>query len=502
QLFANPEAKAGRKFLADRAFTKADAERFGVGYAPKGWNHLRDYLQGRGFTQDELLAAGLVKQGDRSLYDAFRGRLIWPIKDTSGAVVGFGARKLYDDDPGPKFLNTSETQLYKKSQVFYGIEQAKKAIARDKRVVIVEGYGDVMAAHLSGVDGAIAACGTSFTSDHARLIRRLMGDFAAGGGMQLTSGQTLGGEVIFVFDGDSAGQKAAERAFGEDQRFHALTFVAVAADGMDPCDLRLASGPEAVRALVESRVPLFEFVIKQALGRFDLNTVDGRLAALRVTAGYVAGIRDQALQHGYARTLAGWIGMEPEEVSREVRRAAKRVGQGEGAPGTAAAPPPTATAQPDPRDPVAATERLALAAVLQYPQHVPPEFDAFAPEAFSAPLWRAVFVAISAAGGAAAGAKQSTVKWVAAVEEEGGEALAAAIAQLSVMVLPEDREEAVARYVAGVIRAVADRDYTRQIADARSRLQRTDAAVDPAGHRAAMEAMLGAEAKRRALREA
>ncbi|WP_318244001.1 DNA primase, partial [Oerskovia rustica] len=363
QLFA-PGATVARTFLAERSFDRSDAERFGVGFAPTGWDSLLRHLRGRGFTEAELIASGLMSQGQRGIYDRFRGRLVWPIRDVTGETIGFGARKLFDEDQGPKYLNTPETTLYKKSQVLYGIDLAKREIAKNKRVVVVEGYTDVMAAHLSGVTTAVATCGTAFGTDHARIVRRLLGDTTAGGGLQLASGASLGGEVVFTFDGDAAGQKAAVRAFGEDQRFYAQTFVAVEPGGMDPCELRMARGPEGVRALVDGRQPLFEFVIRTTLATFDLDTAEGRVAALRAAAPVVAGIRDTALRPEYARMLAGWIGMDAESVRRAVAAAGKA-----GVPQTLPAPvrpaPPGADAaasaapsgpvfaQPDPRGPVA-----------------------------------------------------------------------------------------------------------------------------------------------------
>ncbi|ACZ31174.1 DNA primase [Xylanimonas cellulosilytica DSM 15894] len=505
QLFG-PDAAAGRKFLAERSFDRSDAEKFGVGYAPTGWDALTRHLQGKGYTQAELVAAGLVSQGQRGVYDRFRGRLVWPIRDTTGAVVGFGARRLYDDDQGPKFLNTPETVLYKKSQVLYGIDLAKKAIARDKRVVVVEGYADVMAAQLSGVETAVATCGTAFAGDHAKIVRRLMGDFGAGGGLQLASGQSLGGEVIFTFDGDAAGQKAAVRAFGEEQRFHAQTFVAVAADGMDPCDLRIAKGPQAVKALVDSRVPLFEFVIRKVVEGYDLDTVEGRIGALREAAPLVAGIRDRAMQLGYTRSLARWTGMDTDEARREVARAGERPRTPDrstrAADPVAVVPAPAPTMPlPDPRDPVARTERMALVVVLQYPQHVPPVFDELSEDAFAVPAWRAVHAAIRAAGGAAAGRTMSGGAWVGAVQEQAGELVAGLVDQLAVAPLPEDREDAIARFVADVVRAVQDLGLTRLIADAKSRLLRLDPGAEPQAYREAFQTLLSMEAQRRTLRE-
>lgn len=522
QLFG-PGAAAGRKFLAERSFDRADAERFGVGFAPTGWDSLTRHLQGKGFTQAELVAAGLVSQGQRGVYDRFRGRLVWPIRDTTGAVIGFGARRLFDEDQGPKYLNTPETSLYKKSQVLYGIDLAKKAIAQSKRVVIVEGYTDVMAAHLSGVEVAVATCGTAFGPDHARVVRRLLGDYSAGGGLQLASGQSLGGEVIFTFDGDAAGQKAAVRAFGEDQRFHAQTFVSVEPSGMDPCDLRMARGPQAVKALVDGRVPLFEFVIRTTLAGYDLDTVEGRVGALRAAAPLVAGIRDRAMQLGYARNLARWIGIDTEDVRREISRAAAtpgpvqrrgQDGRGQdtaargGRPGTGAPEAPEGAApaapvlpMPDPRDPVAQTERLALVAVLQYPQHVPDTFDALGEDAFGVPAWRAVHAAVRAAGGVGAGRGLPGGRWIEAVAEQAPATVAPLVDELAVAPLPEDREDVIGRFVSDVVRAVRDLGLTRRIADAKSRLQRLDPGADPDAYRAAFEALLQMEAERRTLRE-
>ncbi|MGN0148247.1 MAG: DNA primase, partial [Arthrobacter koreensis] len=309
-----PGAAAARSFLAERGFDPAAAEHFGVGYAPQGWDSLLKHLTGRGFTREELAQTGMFSTGQDAsrFYDRFRGRLIWPIRDLTGATIGFGARKLYEDDQGPKYLNTPETPLYKKSQVLYGIDLAKRSIAKDRQLVVVEGYTDVMACHLAGITTAVATCGTAFGTDHIKIARRLLSD------------DGTGGEVIFTFDGDAAGQKAALRAFEEDQRFNAQTFVAVDPHGMDPCDIRQQKGDAAVAELIRSRRPLFEFAIRSTLAKFDLNTVEGRISALRAAAPVVAEIRDSAMRPAYARELAGWLGSEVDDVLRAVNAAAKR----------------------------------------------------------------------------------------------------------------------------------------------------------------------------------
>ncbi|MCC4248954.1 MULTISPECIES: DNA primase [Microbacterium] len=364
----SPEADTARRFLGDRGFDAGAAAHFGVGYAPKGWSSLMDHLLAQKFSREELLQAGLVSQGQRGVYDRFRGRVLWPIRDVTGQVIGFGARKLYDDDQGPKYLNTPETPIYKKAQVLYGLDLAKRDISREHRVVVVEGYTDVMACHLAGITTAIASCGTAFGSDHITVLRRVMGDDSASG------------EVVFTFDPDAAGQKAALRAFADEKRFAAQTYVAVAPEGLDPCDLRLERGDGAVRALMDTKAPMFEFVIDQRLKDFDLSSVEGRAGALRAAAPIVADIRDPALRPGYVRVLARRLGLDIPEVQSAVERAARGADRAEKRDsqrgGAAPSPAPVAVAVtlaslPNTRD--VALERGAMMAFLQYGHRIEPD---------------------------------------------------------------------------------------------------------------------------------
>ena len=261
----------------------------------------------------------------RSAYDRFRGRLLWPIRDAPGDTIGFGARRIFDDDRiEAKYLNTPETQIYKKSQVLYGIDLARREIARSSQAVIVEGYTDVMACHLAGVGTAVATCGTAFGDDHSRVLRRFLNDH-----------EEFRGEVIFTFDGDAAGQKAAIRAFGGDQNFVSQTYVAVEPDGLDPCDVRIKKGDAAVRELVARRVPLYRFVLANIVGKYDLDRADGRVDALRESARLVSSIRDKSKVDAFAREIAGMVGIDVDEARSEVRRAANR----RPAPGRPRAPP-------------------------------------------------------------------------------------------------------------------------------------------------------------------
>ncbi|GGU40676.1 DNA primase [Streptomyces lavendofoliae] len=395
------EAEIGRKFLAERGFDQAAAQHFGVGYSPAGWDHLTRHLRGKGFTDKELLLSGLSQESRRNPIDRFRGRLMWPIRDVGGDVVGFGARKLRDDDNGPKYLNTPETPIYKKSQVLYGIDLAKKDIAKSSRAVVVEGYTDVMACHLAGVTTAIATCGTAFGGDHIKILRRLLMDNGSA-------------RVIFTFDGDAAGQKAALRAFEDDQKFAAETYIAIAPDGMDPCDLRLAKGDEAVADLVEPRTPLFEFALRQIVGRYDLETPAGRAAALDEAAPVVARIKNTASQHEVAVQLAGMLGILDTQfvvkrVAQFARWARDRGGRGP-APAARPAPAPSAARAPaasgpalNLRSPAHRTERELLKLALQHPALVSPAFDAYGADEFTAPPYAAVRRTIAEAGGAEQG---------------------------------------------------------------------------------------------------
>lgn len=407
QLETGAEAEAGRKFLAERGFDQAAAQHFSVGYSPQGWDHLTRFLRGKGFSDKELILSGLSQDGRRGPIDRFRGRLMWPIRDISGDVVGFGARKLYESDNGPKYLNTPETGIYKKSQMLYGIDLAKKEIAKTSRAVVVEGYTDVMACHLAGVTTAIATCGTAFGGDHIKILRRLLMDNATA-------------EVIFTFDGDAAGQKAALRAFEDDQKFAAETSIAITPGGMDPCELRLAEGDDAVQKLVETRTPLFEFAIRHSVTRHNLETPAGRAAALDEAAPIVAGIKNIAIQHESAVQLAGILGILDTQfvvkrVAQLARWARDRGGRGPASPSRT---PRSYENQPAPqtaaggpalnlRSPAHRTERELLKLALQHPDLVSPAFDAYGVDEFTAPPYAAVRQTVAEAGGAEQGTQDS-----------------------------------------------------------------------------------------------
>jgi DNA primase len=476
QLDTSSEADTGRKFLAERGFDQAAAAHFGVGYSPQGWDHLTRYLRGKGFTDKELLLSGLSQEGRRGPIDRFRGRLMWPIRDIGGEVVGFGARKLYESDNGPKYLNTPDTAIYKKSQVLYGIDLAKKDIAKASRAVVVEGYTDVMACHLAGVTTAIATCGTAFGTDHIKILRRLLMDNGSA-------------RVIFTFDGDAAGQKAALRAFEDDQKFAAETYIAIAPDGMDPCDLRLAKGDEAVADLAEPRTPLFEFALRQIVLRYDLETPAGRAAALDEAAPIVARIKNSGAQHEVAVQLAGMLGILDTQfvvkrVSQLARWARDRGGKGPAPAGQRpqqayeSARTPTGGPALTLRNPVYATERELLKLALQRPELVSPAFDAYGIDEFTAAPYAAVRQAIMDAGGAEYGVEDSQEYLVRVREAAPDDVVRAMVTELAVEAI---MRKAVDETYAGVqLVAVRRRAVERRVRDVQGTLARVSAQGDPA----------------------
>ena len=481
------EAEGGRTFLGERGFDALAAEKFGVGYAPNSFDALSRHLTGKGFTIPELIEAGLLSQGDRGSYDRFRGRLVWPIRDVSGQTIGFGARKLRDDDQGPKYLNTPETPVYHKSRVLYGLDVAKRDIAKKRQVVIVEGYTDVMACHMAGITTAIATCGTAFGSDHITVVRRVLGDSDE-------PAQGARGEVIFTFDPDDAGQKAASRAFAEESRFAAQTFVAVPPKGLDPCDVRITLGDEALRGVIALRRPMYEYMIKQVMNSCDLNTVEGRSQALRSATPIVAKIRDRVIRDGYARELAGWLGMNPDDVAREIRQGTP---SGSGAVSAPPAPADDAPYQMSSlsRDPVTGLERDGLMVLLQHPDLVPLERAS----AVLATQFSHGALALVRDAMVSALEYYPTPHWVAKVSDETPPALSTLVGQLAVAPLPEQANRT-DRYCEGVTSSLLDRELLRKKAELLSALQRSDPTGNPDNYRALQESLVAIERDRRELR--
>jgi DNA primase len=478
-LNTSPDAAHAREVMTKRNFDKAACELFGVGYAPDEWDGLTKYLREEGFTIDELETAGLSKMGQRGPIDKFRNRLMWPIRDISGDVVGFGARKLASDeeDQGPKYLNTSETPIYKKSQVLYGLDMAKKEIAKKRQVVIVEGYTDVMAAQLAGITTAVATCGTAFGADHIRIIRRLLMDDDA-----------FRGEVIFTFDGDAAGQKAAMRAFTEDQKFVTQTFVAVEPDGLDPCDLRQQKGDLALRDLIAKRVPLFEFAIRTELALHKLDSAEGRVNALNAAAPLVAQIRDKSLRPEYSRLLAGWLGVEVEIVSAAVAQGLRRAPQ-QGYSSTADDPVAEIQWRPNPQEQRLILEREVLKARLQMPSLIS-NWGEIELDAFTHPAYKQLSEIIGKLD------EQSSVE----IEQIADENMRSLFTELNVEPIRADGE-VTGQYVESIVARLREVGISRAIAELKSSLQRLNPVENEQEYNQAFAGLVALETTRRGLHD-
>ena len=475
---ASPEAVTARRFLDQRGFDRAVAEQFVLGYAPRGGHALRQALTSLGFDEATLRVAGLVRDGGR---DFFAGRLLWPIRDSASSVLGFGGRRIFDDDRLPaKYINTPETPVYKKSHVLYGLDLARRAIGKRAQAVVVEGYTDVMAAHLSGVDTAVASCGTAFGDDHARMLQRLLGTHDG-----------LHGEVVFTFDGDAAGQKAALKVFQGDHNFMVQTYVAVEPSGLDPCDLWQRDGEAAVRELVGSRIPLYRFVMSNVLKGYDLERADGRLGALREAAGLLGAIRDRSLVNQYLRDLAQMLGMDLEDVRREVANRSRRAPGG--SPGRDANPRSgRADADwPDPNDPALRLERDTLKLMLQHPFTFDQAWNSVQPEQFTHPGYAAVFRVIAAT--------EPGDGWTEELRRGCPNEL---VLQLLVMLLVEPLlRQADESYSLAHTNRLQLADLSRRITGLKSRLQRTDPVKEPESHETMFEELTGLELRRKRLLE-
>lgn len=479
-----PDAVTARAFLQERGFDQAAAEHFGIGYAPRDGEALVRHLRGRGFGPEELTVVDLARMG-RSLYDRFRGRLLWPIREPGGQTIGFGARRLYDDDRSDaKYLNTTETPLYKKSQVLYGIDLARQAIGKSSQVVVVEGYTDVMACHLAGVTTAVASCGTAFGEEHTRVIRRFMHD-----------NEALQGEVIFTFDGDAAGQAAALKTFKSDDKFVGQTYVTVQPDGLDPCDLRMRDGDAAVRDLIARREPLYRFVLRNLVDKYDLDRADSRVAAVREAATLVVSSRDAAVAKGsFAREISALTGVDPIDVQTEVERAGRPQRGGASA---APSPVPRRGAEPDLRDPRFSIERETLKIALQHPMAIGRTTADIGTNDFTHPVYRGVWQLVHDAGGLVAGADDPA--WVTRLREAATDpAVSSAISALAVEPLMRTPD---ATYVARYVFTLLELTTARRIAELKARLQRTN----PVEHETEFNRMFGElaalEQHRRTLRD-
>jgi DNA primase len=327
---SSPEADAGRRFLGERGFDAGAAAHFGVGYAPKGWDHLRDAMRAQGFSDEELSAAGLVSQGQRGVYDRFRGRVVWPIRDVTGQTIGFGARRLYDDDKGPSTSTPPRPRSTRRRRC----STAWTSPRRTSRARTASSSSRATPTSWRAISPASRRRSPPAARPSARAHHRAAPRHGRRHG---------GGEVVFTFDPDAAGQKAALRAFADAKRFNAQTYVATGPQGLDPA---ICAWNAATRRCVPCSTPRCRCSSSSSISVFRGSTSrPSRVASLRAAAPSWGAARPAAAPE-YTRVLARRLGMDTEDVRREVDRAARDSARREGD-----AHRPTSTASATPRAP-------------------------------------------------------------------------------------------------------------------------------------------------------
>ena len=303
RLKSASDAGHARAYVRKMKYGTEVVDRFELGYSPEEPDALVSHLRGHRFDDRDMVAAGLGRRGQRGrLIDQMRGRLMFPIHNVRGEMVGFGARLLRGD--GPKYLNTPETPLYKKSELLYGLDKARTTISREELAVVVEGYTDVIAFHLAGRPIAVASCGTALGEAHFDLLRR------------------FSSRIVLAFDADTAGANAAVR--GDELRITTELDldlrVALLPEGRDPADLVLDDKGDLLGESVGNSVPITEFRINRLLGSYNLNEREARSRAMREAAQVIARHPDPAARDLHARYVAGITRMKAETVQAEIQK--------------------------------------------------------------------------------------------------------------------------------------------------------------------------------------
>ena len=304
--------EVGRKYLAARGITAETIETFKLGYAPEEWDKLLSHLTRQGYSPQQLEAAGLVakRKTAAGFYDRFRGRVMIPIADVFGHVVGFGGRVLHsDDDSTPKYLNTPETALFNKGRLLFGLDKSNREINKAGAAVVVEGYMDAISLFSAGVRNVVATLGTAFTADHAKLILR------------------YAGKIIFCYDSDEAGQRATIRALPIVQAAGAQVFVVKVPDGKDPDEFIRKHGKAAFDDLISHAQTLIDYRMNYVLARADLSTIEGKIKALQDILPVVAKIEDTVTRNEYRKKIAAALVLNEDLVGQEWDKFSKAAGQ-------------------------------------------------------------------------------------------------------------------------------------------------------------------------------
>ena len=489
------EGTAAREYLKGRGFGRSEADAFELGFAPEAWDDLSRALVADGVEPEDLIAIGVSVRNDRGgLRDRFRGRVIFPIHDPGGDVIGFGGRVLpgidFGDFEPPKYLNSPETPLYRKSRVLYGVPQARSEIVARDQVLICEGYTDVIALHQAGFANAVATCGTAVGVDHLRALARYTR------------------RVVLAFDADRAGIQAAERAWDAVRELAGSGTTALdlsvlpLPDGRDPADLVGEVGADGLREAVAAARPVVPFLIASRLEQADLTTEQGRVAALREALTVLGRESDPELRRGWARSeIARPLGLAYDLVVASAARQGIALDVVEGVASTRAPRPvrrDTVSPAPDPSATDARLERAVLRAVLQTPELLPPAAAELTEQSFSHPSAAAVWRAVVAAGGAGVG----TEAVLAAAEDDMVRDLVRGLTLEEDPAASAGEPELRRTAATDLVHRLVSRDLIAQEQELRERLAAVDAAGDPSTMLALQRELQDLASRRRALRGA
>lgn len=307
RLVKSKLAAEAREYLSSRGVSSESAERFLLGYALDKWDDLCSLLTRRGFSEEIAVQSGLVKMGRTSAYDVFRDRVVFPIRDPSGRVIGFGGRVLpIRGESQPKYINSPETPLFNKSRVLYGIDVARDSIKRLEKAIIVEGYMDVISCHQHGFSNVVASLGTSLTREQARLLSRYTP------------------EVVILYDADTAGQEATLRGLELLRREGLRVKVVTLAEGDDPDSFLRKNGESALQDLLDSAVNLTEYRINVVVSGTDLSDSSLKAEASRRCIEALVEVRDPIERSEYSKYAAYQLRVDEEVFTREVERASRR----------------------------------------------------------------------------------------------------------------------------------------------------------------------------------
>lgn len=380
------EGAAARAYLAGRGVDDTAVAHFGLGWAPDTWDALSRHLLAAGYTPDELVDAGLATQGQRGPVDRMRGRVVFPILEAGGRdVIAFGGRVLPGadlrtaprDGTAAKYVNSPETEVYKKSRTLYGLNWARAEIQRAQVALVVEGYMDVLGLHGAGVTNVVATCGTALTADHFRMLEK------------------HASRVVLALDADDAGMAAAEKARALAQEVGVREVgVLVLPRGQDPADLA-AGGREAVHTALAGVVTAVEFQITQLLRTADVTTPEAQVAAYRRTLPLLATIGDRALRYRYVRdVVAPVVRLSADLVERELDEAVAAAGPAPAPPHDVAVVRPGDVGAPGQRDPQMQLERIVLQVAVQQPRLLGAAWASLREDDFRAPASRQLFRAL------------------------------------------------------------------------------------------------------------